>query len=150
MIDLKKQFTAILTKLHSLDEKTRYKYTIIAADSGFSTTTFIARSYKVGPLAIVYMNILIPALTAGQEKTMFTIPSSAFRPSEKMNFTVNGQVNAMYLIQVYAEGRVSIYSNDATSQQFLRGSFVIPCSGGGESTGYKWIFHLHKKEVGAC
>lgn len=117
--------------LNTVINRTDRRWTYVTADSSFSTTTFLVEIHRIGNIAILYMNVLIPALTASVEKTMFTIPSSYFTPSGKMNFTVNGQVNAMYLVQVYKDGHVTIYSQNATTTQFLRGTFVIPCSGGG-------------------
>ena len=128
MINLKKWMTKMSSGLNTVISRTNRRQVSIPADSSFSTTTFTAEIHRIGNFAILYMNILVPALEAGKERTMFTIPSSYFNPVGQYNFTVTGQVNAVYLIQVHTDGSVSIYAPSATSQQFIRGTFVIPCS----------------------
>jgi len=128
VINLKKWMTKMSSGLNTVISRTNRRQVSIPADSSFSTTSFTAVIHRIGNFAILYMNILVPALEAGKEMTMFTIPSSYFNPVGQHNFTVTGQINAFYLIQVRANGEVSIYAPNTTTQQFMRGTFVIPCS----------------------
>jgi hypothetical protein len=95
-----------------------------AKDSNFSSNVFQITAYRRGDMLNFYWNINVPALAAATEVTMGTF-SRLIVPSGR-NVTCAGQKDAHYLIQFKSSGVVTIYSTNATTSQFVRGSLTMP------------------------
>lgn len=108
---------------HSFSAETR-GYATATKDSNFSASTFTLTATRRGDFIVYYFNIRVPALTAATETTMGTF--STLKPPSGFNLTTCGQSGGAFLIQFKVSGAVTIYATNATTEQFVRGSFVIP------------------------
>ena len=98
-----------------------------AADFSPEGYTFIARADVMGYLGMLYFNLSVPAMGAA-EKLACTLPAG-FRPAQKQNYTLCGQKGGIYLLQLYTDGRLTLYGAANTSAaQFFRGSICFPAA----------------------
>lgn len=117
----------VLTEYTFVANNTTRLFANATKDSSFNATTFTLNCFvylQIGIMVVTY-NIMCPALSAGVETLMGTFPDG-YRSSFKENFTICGQSGNPYFLQVYTDGRVTIYSGSASTAQFIRGTLTIP------------------------
>lgn len=117
----------VLTEYTFVANNTTRLFANATKDSSFNATTFALNCFvylQIGIMVVTY-NIRCPALSAGVETLMGTFPDG-YRSSFKENFTICGQSGNPYLLQVYTDGRVTIYSGSASTDQFIRGTLTLP------------------------
>ena len=112
----------VLTE-YSFSPDTR-AYEVATKDSNFDSSVFTLTATRRGDFIVYYFNIRVPALAAATETTMGTF--STLKPPSGFNLTTCGQSGGAFLIQFKTSGDVTIYATNATTQQFVRGSMVIP------------------------
>lgn len=81
--------------------------------------------HKVGNIGILYYNLSFNSVTANTEVDLCNISAYA-TPHRKINASPSNQAGYGYLMQVYANGRVTIYAQGHTNTAMLRGTLVFP------------------------
>lgn len=117
----------VLTEYTFAANNTTRLFANATKDSSFNATTFTLNCFvylQIGIMVVTY-NIRCPALSAGVETLMGTFPDG-YRSSFKENFTICGQSGNPYFLQFYTDGRVTIYSGSASTDQFIRGTLTLP------------------------
>lgn len=81
--------------------------------------------HRVGKIGILYYNLSFNSVAANTEVDLCNISAYA-TPYRKINSTPSNQAGYGYLMQAYANGRVTIYAQGHTNTSMLRGTLVFP------------------------
>lgn len=101
----------------------------VNVDSNFKPGNFLLEVYPYSNFAMIYYNIQLPVLTTDTEVTMCNISNSLWAPlQKKINFTIAGQKGSNFLLQIYQDGKVTIYTDEPMTKgaEYIRGTVLLP------------------------